>query len=148
MCTVVCMWASLCHLLDFNGTHATGIDALPTRQPRENWDEMWARRKTIRYERNCESELRQKYSIKQRCTGLDTQRRRGKYIQNKRGAKRHGGIKGAEDVREDKKHSQHEVLLPAWLTASHSDGCALNILHLQGHVCVKFLCKKRKSKPH
>lgn len=45
-------------------------------------------------------------------------------------------------MRVGKKHSQHKILLPAWLTAAHSDGCALNILHLQGHVCVKFLCKK------
>lgn len=100
------------------------------------------RRKTSRYEKklrvriilqifNYATSYRQIY-----------RRRRTKYIRNKRGAKRHGGLKGAEDVREDKKHSQHEVLLPAWLTASHSDGCALNILHLQGHVCVKFLCKK------
>lgn len=45
-------------------------------------------------------------------------------------------------MRPGEKHSQHEILLPAWLTASHSDGRALNILHLQGHVCVKFLCRK------
>lgn len=45
-------------------------------------------------------------------------------------------------MRVGEKHSQHEILLPAWLTASHSDGRALNILHLQGHVCVKFLCRK------
>lgn len=57
--------------------------------------------------------------------------------EEKRG--RHGGIKGGRR----QKHSQHEILLPARLTAAHSDGCALNILHLQGHVCVKFLCKKK-----
>lgn len=45
-------------------------------------------------------------------------------------------------MRVGEKHSQHEILLPAWLTASHSDGRALNILHLQGHVCVKFLCRE------
>lgn len=50
----------------------------------------------------------------------------------------------AGDVSEGEKHSQHKILLPAWLTATHSDGCALNILYLQGHVCVKFLCKKKK----
>lgn len=43
------------------------------------------------------------------------------------------------------KHSQHEVLLPARLTAAHRDGCAFNILHLQGHVCVKFLCGKNRK---
>lgn len=43
------------------------------------------------------------------------------------------------------RHSQHKVLLPAWLAASHGDGRALNILHLQGHVRVKFLCKKKSA---
>lgn len=47
----------------------------------------------------------------------------------------------AENVGREKGHSQHEVLLPARLTAAHGDGCALNILHLQGHVCVEFFCK-------
>lgn len=37
-------------------------------------------------------------------------------------------------------HLQHEVLLPAWLVASHGNGGALDILHLQRHVGVKFLC--------
>lgn len=36
--------------------------------------------------------------------------------------------------------SQHEILLPAGLAAPHSDGRALDILHLQGHVRVEFLC--------
>lgn len=36
--------------------------------------------------------------------------------------------------------SQHEILLPAGLATPHSDGCALDILHLQGHICVEFLC--------
>lgn len=66
------------------------------------------------------------------------------------GEKRAEIKKGGGDVWGGQKHSQHEVLLPARLTAAHSDGCALNILHLQGHVCVKFLCKtgytKKKKK--
>lgn len=36
--------------------------------------------------------------------------------------------------------SQHEILLPAGLAAPHGDGRALDILHLQGHVRVEFLC--------
>lgn len=35
---------------------------------------------------------------------------------------------------------QHEILLPAGLAPPHSDGRALDILHLQSHVCVEFLC--------
>lgn len=42
-------------------------------------------------------------------------------------------------------NSQHKVLLPARLTAAHSDGGALNILHLQGHVSVEFFCKKQTT---
>lgn len=49
----------------------------------------------------------------------------------------------AEYVRDMERHSQHEILLPARLTAAHRNGCALDILHLQGHVCVKFLCKSK-----
>lgn len=41
---------------------------------------------------------------------------------------------------EKEEDSQHEVLLPAWLVASHGNGGALDILHLQRHVGVKFLC--------
>lgn len=37
---------------------------------------------------------------------------------------------------------QHEVLLPAGLVAPHSDGRALDILHLQGHVRVELLCDR------
>ena len=36
--------------------------------------------------------------------------------------------------------SQHEILLPAGLAASDSDSRAFDILHLQGHVGVEFLC--------
>lgn len=37
-------------------------------------------------------------------------------------------------------HLQHEVLLPAWLGTTYSDGGALDVLHFQRHVGVKFLC--------
>lgn len=37
-------------------------------------------------------------------------------------------------------HSQHEILFPAGLAPPHSDGRALDILHLQSHICVEFLC--------
>lgn len=46
---------------------------------------------------------------------------------------------------ENKKHSQHKILLPTWLTATHGNRCAFNILHLQGHVCVKFLCREHTN---
>lgn len=36
--------------------------------------------------------------------------------------------------------SQHEILFPAGLAAPHGDGRALDILHLQGHIRVEFLC--------
>lgn len=49
------------------------------------------------------------------------------------------------DVREDKTHSQHKILLPTWLAAAHGDRCAFDILHLQGHVCVKFLCREQSN---
>lgn len=52
------------------------------------------------------------------------------------------GEGGRECESGGRKYSQHKILLPARLTAAHSNGRALNILHLQGHVCVKFLCVK------
>lgn len=42
-----------------------------------------------------------------------------------------------------KSYSQHEVLLPAGLAASYSNGSALHVLHLQRHVCVELLCSGR-----
>lgn len=42
------------------------------------------------------------------------------------------------------RHSQHEVLLPAWLVSTHGDGGTLHILHLQSHVGVEFVCKEKK----
>lgn len=42
--------------------------------------------------------------------------------------------------------SQHEVLFPAWLAATHRNGGALHILHLQGDVGVEFLCRKSTTK--
>lgn len=44
--------------------------------------------------------------------------------------------------------SQHEILLPAGLAAPHSDGRALDILHLQGHVRVEFLCGGESGGQH
>lgn len=41
---------------------------------------------------------------------------------------------------EKEEDSQHEVLLPAWLGTTYSDGGALDVLHFQRHVGVKFLC--------
>lgn len=41
-------------------------------------------------------------------------------------------------------HSQHEVLLPGGQVAPHCYGCALDILHLQGHVGVKLLCGNKQ----
>lgn len=49
------------------------------------------------------------------------------------------------DVTEDKRHSQHKILLPTWLAATHGDCGAFNILHLQGHVCVKLLCREHTN---
>lgn len=41
---------------------------------------------------------------------------------------------------------QHEVLLPAWLVSPHRDGRTLDILHLQSHVGVEFVWKKKKRR--
>lgn len=44
------------------------------------------------------------------------------------------------------KDSQHEILLPAGLAASYSDGCTFYILNLQSHICVEFLCRREKKR--
>lgn len=41
-------------------------------------------------------------------------------------------------------HLQHEVLLPAWLGAPHSDGGALDILHLQRHIAIELTCNTER----
>lgn len=51
-----------------------------------------------------------------------------------------GGVAVRGRGRAGRADSQHEVLLPARLVAAHRDGRALDILHLQGHVRVEFLC--------
>ena len=44
--------------------------------------------------------------------------------------------------------SQHEILFPAGLAAPHRDGRALDILHLQGHIRVEFLCSGESRGQH
>lgn len=51
-----------------------------------------------------------------------------------------GGFGSGEGWRAAGRDSQHEVLLPAGLAAAHGDCGAFDILHLQRHVCVEFLC--------
>lgn len=47
---------------------------------------------------------------------------------------------GVWPFRSSRCDSQHEILLPAGLAAPYGNGRALDILHLQGHIRIEFLC--------